>query len=35
MKYARMGREELERKLKNWKIGVTIDEAVAYLGRQL
>ena len=34
-KHTRMGREELERKLKNWKIGVTIDEAVAYLGRQL
>lgn len=33
MKHARMGREELERKLKNWKINVPIDEAVAYLGR--
>ena len=30
-KHARMGREELERKLKNWKFDVTIDEAVAYL----
>ena len=26
-----MGREELERKLKNWKFTLTIDEAVAYL----
>ena len=33
MKYARMGREELERKMKNWKITVSIDEAVAYLCR--
>ncbi len=30
-KHARMGREELERKLKNWKIPMTVDEAVAYL----
>ena len=30
-KHARMGREELERKLKNWKLDITIDEAVAYL----
>ncbi len=30
-KHARMGREELERKLKNWKIEKTIDESVAYL----
>ena len=30
-KHARMGREELERKLKNWKLDVTIDETVAYL----
>lgn len=30
-KHARLGREELERKLKNWKIEVSIDEAVAYL----
>jgi GTP pyrophosphokinase len=34
-KFARTGREELERKLKNWKIAVPIDEAVAYIGRQL
>ena len=27
-KSARLGREELERKLKNWKFGLTIDEAV-------
>ncbi len=33
MKYARQGREELERKLKNWKINVPIDEAVGYLCR--
>ena len=31
MKFARQGREELERKLKNWKLNVSIDEAVAYL----
>ena len=31
MKNARLGREELERKLKNWKMDVAIDEAVAYL----
>ena len=30
-KHARLGREELERKLKNWKLEVTIDEAVSYL----
>ncbi len=30
-KNARMGREEIERKLKNWKLETTIDEAVAYL----
>jgi GTP pyrophosphokinase len=30
-KHARLGREELERRLKNWKIEITIDEAVAYL----
>ncbi len=34
-KSARQGREELERKLKNWKITVPIDEAVAYLGKVL
>ena len=32
-KHTRMGREELERKLKNWKIPLTMDEAVAYLAR--
>ena len=30
-KNARIGREELERKLKNWKLAIPIDEAVAYL----
>ena len=30
-KFARLGREELERKLKNWKMELSIDEAVAYL----
>ncbi|MBP3482599.1 MAG: bifunctional (p)ppGpp synthetase/guanosine-3',5'-bis(diphosphate) 3'-pyrophosphohydrolase [Alistipes sp.] len=30
-KNAKIGREELERKLKNWKFTVSIDEAVAYL----
>ena len=30
-KHARLGREELERKLKNWKMELSIDEAVAYL----
>ncbi len=30
-KHARMGREELERKIKNWKLETTIDEAVSYL----
>lgn len=30
-KHARLGREELERKIKNWKIDLSIDEAVAYL----
>ncbi len=30
-KDARMGREELERKLKNWKISISIDDAVAFL----
>lgn len=34
-KHTRMGREELERKLKNWKLGLTIDEAVAILAKQL
>lgn len=32
-KHARMGREELERKLKNWKLVITIDEAVGYLAK--
>ena len=31
LKNARIGREELERKIKNWKVEATIDEAVAYL----
>ena len=30
-KHARMGREELERKIRNWKLDFTIDEAVASL----
>ena len=30
-KNAKIGREELERKIKNWKLAITIDEAVAYL----
>ena len=34
-KHTRMGREELERKLKNWKLGLSIDEAVAILAKQL
>ena len=34
-KYARLGREQLERKLKNWKIDISIDEAVAYLCKEL
>jgi len=34
-KNARMGREELERKLKNWKFALSIDEAVAYLCKAL
>ena len=32
-KHARLGREELERRLKNWKIDIAIDEAVAYLSK--
>ena len=32
-KHTRMGREELERKLKNWKLPITVDEAVSYLGK--
>ena len=31
LKHARLGREELERKLKNWKFDIAIDEAVGYL----
>ncbi len=30
-KNARIGREELERKLKNWKLNISMDDAVAYL----
>ena len=30
-KNAKAGREELERKIKNWKLAISIDEAVAYL----
>ncbi len=30
-KAANLGREELERKLKNWKFGITLDDAVAVL----
>ena len=30
-KHAKMGREELERKLRNWKFTLTMDEAVGYL----
>lgn len=32
-KHTRMGREELERKLKNWKLALTVDEAVNYLSK--
>lgn len=32
-KHTRMGREELERKLKNWKLPLSIEEAVAHLAR--
>ncbi len=31
IKVAKLGREELERKLKNWKISIAIDDAVAAL----
>ncbi|MBQ5637834.1 MAG: bifunctional (p)ppGpp synthetase/guanosine-3',5'-bis(diphosphate) 3'-pyrophosphohydrolase [Alistipes sp.] len=34
-KHTRMGREELERKLKNWKLPLTVDEAVNYLSKHL
>ncbi|MFR9651912.1 MAG: RelA/SpoT family protein [Rikenellaceae bacterium] len=30
---ARIGREELERKLKNWKLTISLDEAVAHLSK--
>ncbi len=30
-KSAKIGREELERKIKNWKLSITIDDAVAFL----
>ncbi len=30
-KNARIGREELERKIKNWKLNISMDDAVAYL----
>ena len=32
-KHTRMGREELERKLKNWKFALSVDEAVNYLSK--
>ena len=32
-KVANLGREELERKLKNWKLPVTFDEAVTFLSK--
>ncbi len=32
-KHTRMGREELERKLKNWKLVISIEDAVAYLAK--
>ncbi len=31
---AQIGREELERKIKNWKIAIPMDEAVAYLCKE-
>ncbi|MBQ5878622.1 MAG: bifunctional (p)ppGpp synthetase/guanosine-3',5'-bis(diphosphate) 3'-pyrophosphohydrolase, partial [Alistipes sp.] len=34
-KHTRMGREALERKLKNWKLPLTVDEAVNYLSKHL
>ncbi|MFI3316517.1 MAG: RelA/SpoT family protein [Rikenellaceae bacterium] len=30
-KNSRIGREELERKIKNWKLNISMDDAVAYL----
>ncbi len=32
---AKIGREELERKIKNWKIGLSMEEAIAYLCKEL
>ncbi len=32
-KHTRLGREELERKLKNWKMALSVDEAVNYLSK--
>lgn len=32
-KHTRLGREELERKLKNWKLALSVDEAVSYLAK--
>lgn len=32
-KTAQLGREELERKIRNWKLGLTVDEAVTILCR--
>ena len=32
-KHTRLGREELERKLKNWKLAISVDEAVSYLAK--
>lgn len=32
-KSSNLGREELERKIKNWKLPLTIDEAVTYLSK--
>ena len=32
---ALLGREELERKLKNWKINISLDEAVNFLAKRL
>ncbi len=31
---AQIGREELERKMKNWKIAIPMDEAIAYLCKE-
>ncbi|MFI3289345.1 MAG: RelA/SpoT family protein [Rikenellaceae bacterium] len=32
---AKIGREELERKIKNWKISLSMEEAIAYLSKEL